>query len=73
MLLPLTSNCETIVIMQLLDSLFVNQNNIIAEYSLTDLHKPLGISSYELKKILPKNFKSSLPSIEEIENELKNL
>ena len=49
------------------------KNNIIAEYSLTDLHKPLGISSYELKKILPKNFKSSLPSIEEIENELKNL
>jgi hypothetical protein len=49
------------------------KNNIIAEYSLTDLHKPLGISSYELKKILPKNFKYSLPSIEEIENELKNL
>lgn len=49
------------------------KNNIIAEYSLTDLHKPLGISSYELKKILPKNFKSSLPSIEDIENELKNL
>lgn len=49
------------------------KNDIIAEYSLTDLHKPLGISSYELKKILPKNFKSSLPSIEEIENELKNL
>lgn len=49
------------------------KNNIIAEYSLTDLHKPLGISSYELKKILPKNFKYSLSSIEEIENELKNL
>ena len=49
------------------------KNNIIAEYSLTDLHKTLGISSYELKKILPKNFKYSLPSIEEIENELKNL
>jgi len=50
------------------------KDDIIAEYSLTDLHKPLGISSYELKKILPDNFKSSLPSIEEIENELnKNL
>lgn len=49
------------------------KNDIIAEYSLTDLHKPLGISSYELRKILPENFKSSLPSIEEIENELKNL
>jgi predicted nuclease of restriction endonuclease-like (RecB) superfamily len=50
------------------------KDDIIAEYSLTDLHKPLGISSYELRKILPDNFKSSLPSIEEIENELnKNL
>ena len=48
------------------------KDDIIAEYSLTDLHKPLGISSYELRKILPENFKSSLPSIEEIENELKN-
>lgn len=49
------------------------KDDIIAEYSLTDLHKPLGISSYELRKILPENFKSSLPSIEDIENELKNL
>lgn len=50
-----------------------DKNEIIAEYSLTDLHKPLGISSYELKKILPENFKSHLPSIEEVENELKKL
>jgi len=50
------------------------KDDIIAEYSLTNLHKPLGISSYELRKILPDNFKSSLPSIEEIENELnKNI
>lgn len=50
------------------------KDDIIAQYSLTDLHKPLGISSYELRKILPDNFKSSLPSIEEIENELnKNI
>ncbi|WP_415325203.1 PDDEXK nuclease domain-containing protein [Chryseobacterium sp. MMS23-Vi53] len=50
-----------------------DKNEIIAEYSLTDLHKPLGISSYELKKILPENFKSHLPSIEDVENELKKL
>ncbi|MFL9834721.1 PDDEXK nuclease domain-containing protein [Chryseobacterium terrae] len=50
-----------------------DKNEIIAEYSLTDLHKPLGISSYELKKILPENLKSHLPSIEEVENELKKL
>ncbi|MCF2221249.1 PDDEXK nuclease domain-containing protein [Chryseobacterium sp. PS-8] len=50
-----------------------DKNEIIAEYSLIDLHKPLGISSYELKKILPENFKSHLPSIEKVENELKKL
>ncbi|MCD1119031.1 PDDEXK nuclease domain-containing protein [Chryseobacterium turcicum] len=50
-----------------------DKNEIIAEYSLTDLHKPLGISSYELKKILPENFKSYLPSIEEVEKELKKI
>lgn len=50
-----------------------DKNEIIAEYSLTDLHKPLGISSYELKRVLPENFKSHLPTIEEVENELKKL
>jgi hypothetical protein len=30
----------------------------------------LGISEYELTEILPKEFKSSLPTVEELENEL---
>lgn len=50
-----------------------DKNEIIAEYSLTDLHKPLGISSYELKKILPENLRSHLPSIEDVEKELKKI
>ena len=50
-----------------------DKDEIIAEYSLTDLTKPLGISSYELQKILPDNFKSHLPSIEMVEEELKKL
>ena len=50
-----------------------DKDEIIAEYSLSDLHKPLGISSYELQKILPDNFKSYLPSIEMVEEELKKL
>ena len=48
-----------------------DKDEIIAEYSLTDLYKPLGISSYELKKVLPEDFKSLLPSIEELEEELR--
>ena len=49
------------------------KNNIEAEYSLKGINKPIGISEYELLKILPDKFKGSLPSIEEIENELKGL
>jgi predicted nuclease of restriction endonuclease-like (RecB) superfamily len=48
------------------------KNTIEAEYSLKGIDKPIGISEYELLKILPEKFKGSLPSIEEIENELKN-
>jgi predicted nuclease of restriction endonuclease-like (RecB) superfamily len=47
------------------------KDNIEAEYALKGIEKPIGISEYELKKILPNELKSSLPSIEEIENELR--
>jgi predicted nuclease of restriction endonuclease-like (RecB) superfamily len=47
-----------------------NSNKIIAEYALRDTNKPIGVSEYELTKALPENLKPSLPSIEEIENEL---
>ncbi len=47
-----------------------NRNKIIAEYALKDNSKPIGVSEYEFTKALPDNLKSSLPSIEDIENEL---
>jgi len=47
------------------------KNEIVAEYSLRNMSKPIGISEYELTEVLPKEFKSSLPSIKEIEEELK--
>jgi predicted nuclease of restriction endonuclease-like (RecB) superfamily len=46
------------------------KDKIIAEYALRDVHKPIGISEFELTKALPDNLKTSLPSIEDIENEL---
>jgi len=46
------------------------KDRILAEYALRDMHKPIGISEYELTRALPENLKSSLPSIEEIEAEL---
>jgi hypothetical protein len=46
------------------------KNNIDAQYSLESSSQPIGISEYALSKLLPKNFKPSLPSIEDIEREL---
>lgn len=46
------------------------KDRILAEYSLRDIHKPIGISDYELTRNLPDNLKSSLPTVEEIEAEL---
>jgi predicted nuclease of restriction endonuclease-like (RecB) superfamily len=46
------------------------KDRILAEYSLRDIHKPIGISDYELTRVLPENLKSSLPTVEEIEEEL---
>jgi len=46
------------------------KDNIEAQYSLESSNQPIGISEYNLSKLIPENFKSSLPSIEEIEREL---
>ena len=35
------------------------------------MNKPMGVSEFNLTEIIPENLKSSLPTIEEIENELK--
>lgn len=47
-----------------------SKNNTVVEYALKDVHKPIGVSEYIITKNLPNEFKSSLPSIEEIEAEL---
>ena len=46
------------------------KDRIKAEYALRDIQKPIGISDYELGQALPKDFRGSLPTIEEIENEV---
>jgi predicted nuclease of restriction endonuclease-like (RecB) superfamily len=50
-----------------------SKNKVIAEYALSDIHKPIGVSEYQLTQALPDNLKSSLPSIEELEQELTDL
>jgi predicted nuclease of restriction endonuclease-like (RecB) superfamily len=48
-----------------------SRNKIVAEYALRDLRKPMGVSEYRLTESLPKQLKGSLPSIEELEAQLK--
>jgi len=47
-----------------------SKDKLVAEYALSDIAKPLGISEYQLTRSLPESFKSSLPSIEDIEAEI---
>lgn len=46
-----------------------NKDKLVAEYALSDIHKPIGVSEYQLTHLLPLNLKSSLPTVEEIEAE----
>ena len=47
------------------------KNDLIVEYSLSDIHKPVGVSSYDLQAVLPKELQSALPSISEVEKGLE--
>jgi predicted nuclease of restriction endonuclease-like (RecB) superfamily len=47
-----------------------SKNNILAEYALRDMTKPIGLAEYRITEALPENIKTSLPSIEELEAEL---
>ncbi|WP_294593506.1 PDDEXK nuclease domain-containing protein [uncultured Bacteroides sp.] len=46
------------------------KDEIVAQYALTGYDQPIGISDYQLSKVIPENLKSALPSIEEVEEEL---
>jgi len=41
------------------------------EYALRDVHKPMGVAEYQLAKALPEHLKGSLPTVEQLEAELK--
>jgi predicted nuclease of restriction endonuclease-like (RecB) superfamily len=47
------------------------KDKLIAEYALSDINKPIGVSEYQLTQSLPESLKPSLPSIEEWEAELQ--
>ncbi|MDE6402635.1 MAG: PDDEXK nuclease domain-containing protein, partial [Muribaculaceae bacterium] len=47
------------------------KDNVLAQYSLEGYNLPIGVSQYQLDKLLPDNFVSAVPSIEDIETKLK--
>jgi len=48
-----------------------SKNKIVAEYALRGMAQPIGIAEYRLVRAIPENLKSQLPSIEDIEKELR--
>jgi len=50
-----------------------SKDKLVAEYALSDIHKPIGVSDYQLTQFLPDNLKGSLPTIEELEEELEGV
>ena len=49
------------------------KDEVLAKYATTGVNLPIGISEYELSQLLPEQFKGTLPSIEEIESELREI
>lgn len=48
-----------------------NKNNLVAEYSLKDMSKPMGISEYKISSVLPEEFSEQLPSVEDIQKRIR--
>ena len=48
-----------------------SKNKVVAEYALSDNSQPMGIAEYKLLESLPEPLQTNLPSIEQIESELK--
>jgi predicted nuclease of restriction endonuclease-like (RecB) superfamily len=47
------------------------ENKVVAEYALRDTHKPIGVSVCRMTEALPHELKGKLPTVHELEAELK--
>ena len=48
-----------------------SKDNILAQYAVNSINKPVGVSKYKLSNKLPKNIINKMPSLEDIEDRLK--
>jgi predicted nuclease of restriction endonuclease-like (RecB) superfamily len=49
-----------------------SKNQLMVEYALRDIRKPIGVAHVELTRLLPKELKTSLPTVEALEAELSD-
>jgi len=64
-------NTEPVIAKQAVSQLVtIPWGHHLAEYALSDIRKPLGLSTYALSHALPEALRDTLPSIEAIEAEL---
>lgn len=48
-----------------------SKNNLVAEYALRDMSKPIGVSEYKITRQLPEEIEKLLPSVEDIQTRIK--
>lgn len=48
-------------------------DKVVAEYALRDIKKPVGVASYQFTTSLPDALKDQLPTIEDLEERLKDI
>ena len=49
-----------------------SKNDLVAEYSLKDMSKPMGVSEYRVTCDLPRDLEKQLPSVEDIPKHIQN-
>lgn len=48
-----------------------SKNNLVAEYSLKDMSKPIGVSEYKVTRCLPEALEKQLPSVEDLQKRMQ--
>lgn len=48
-----------------------SKNDLVAEYSLKDMSKPIGVSEYRVTSSLPAELEKELPSVEDLQKRIK--
>ena len=48
-----------------------SKNDLVAEYSLKDMSKPIGVSEYKVTSTLPEELERQLPSVEDLQKRIQ--